>query len=267
MLMSVKQNMKKVLSYLGFEIINKKLIEQAEDPYFVLSKILSNYDVETIIDAGASIGSTSLNFAKLFPQACVHAVEPYPPFYKKLSELTKIKKQVKPHQLAFAEKSGNKFLNINRSEGTNSLLDCHPDSSKVFSDLLEKKGQIKVATETIDNFIESQLIDRVDILKLDLQGYELFAIEGCTKSLNLGKIKIILCEIIFDKLYKTQPFGSKLLDKLISGYDFKFYNLYQPHYHHGQLIQIDALLLHSSIIHNVKSSIINNFHPYSKFIK
>ena len=79
--MSVKQNMKKVLSYLGFEIINKKLIEQAEDPILFYREILLIM-IETIIDAGASIGSTSLNFAKLFPQACVHAVEPYPPFLK-----------------------------------------------------------------------------------------------------------------------------------------------------------------------------------------
>ena len=264
--MPVKKYFKKVLSCLGFEIINKKLIEQADDPYFVLSKILREYDVKTIIDAGASIGSTSLKLANLFPQACVHAVEPYPPFFKELSELAKINKQVKPHEMAFAEKSSRTFLNINRSEGTNSLLDCHPNSSKVFGDLLVKKGQIEILSETIDNFIQSQLIDKVDILKLDLQGYELLAIEGCSNSLHLGKIKVILCEIIFEDIYKGQTRPYDLINFLIKEHSFKFLNFYQKNYHQGRLLQADVILFHESLLNTIQNNCQNSFHPYSNLL-
>ena len=263
--MSVKKYIKRIFSYLGFEIINKKLIEQADDPYFVLSKILKEYDVKTIIDAGASIGSTSLNLANLFPQACVHAVEPYPPFFEKLSKISKNQKRVKPHQLAFAEKNGITHLQINKSEGTNSLLKYHPNSTAVFGNHLEKKGEIEVKSLTIDHFIQSQLIDRVDILKLDLQGYELLAIEGCSQSLQLGKIKVILCEIIIDKLYENQPVCTTILDKLVKEFNFKLFNFFQPHYHHGKLIQFDALFIHSDLMDCVNNSVKNTFHSYSRF--
>lgn len=265
--MSVKKYIKRIFSYLGFEIINRKLLEQADDPYFVLSKILKGHHIKTIIDAGASIGSTSLKLANLFPEACVHAVEPYHPFYKKLSEISKFTKQIKSHQLAFAEKCGSTYLNINKSEGTNSLLNCNPNSSAVFGNLLVKKGGVEVKTETIDKFLQRNDIDQVDILKLDLQGYELFAIEGCSKSLQLDKINVILCEVIIDNLYENQPVWSTLLDKLVRKFNFTFFDFYQPHYHHGQLIQFDALFIHSNIIKDVKNSVKVSFHPHSKYTK
>lgn len=263
--MTAKLYIKKLLNGIGFEIFNKKLLEKTDDPYFVLSKVLMDYEVRTIIDGGASIGSTSLKLAKLFPKACIHSIEPYPPFFEKLSKISKNQKRVKPHQLAFAEKNGITHLQINKSEGTNSLLKYHPDSTAVFGNLLEKKGEIEVKSVTIDHFIQSQLIDKVDILKLDLQGYELLAIEGCLQSLQLRKIKVILCEIIFDKLYENQPLCTTLLDKLVNNFNFKLFNFFQPHYHHGKLIQFDALFIHSDLMDCVNNSVKNTFHSYSRF--
>lgn len=263
--MSAKLYIKKLLSGIGFEIFNKKLLEKADDSYFVLSKLLLDYEVRTIIDGGASIGSNSLKLANLFPKAFIHSIEPYPPFFQKLSEISKIQKRVKPHQLAFAEKNGTTHLKINKSEGTNSLLQNRLDSSAGFGKLLQNKGEIEVRSVTIDHFIESQFIEKVDILKLDLQGYELFAVEGCKKSLQQGKIKVILCEIIIDKLYENQPFGTTLIEKLVREFDFNFFNFFQPHHHHGRLIQFDALLIHSDLMVGVNNSSKESFHPYSKF--
>jgi len=48
-------------------------------------------------------------------------------------------------------------------------------------------------------------------------------------------------------------------------YDFKLFNLYQPHYHHGYLCQADALLLHSSISSATKLKAQQFFHPNSNF--
>ena len=60
--------------------------------------------------------------------------------------------------------------------------------------------------------MQENKIESVDILKLDLQGGELDALDGASKSLKEGKIKCILCEVMFECHYYNQPSAGKLLN-------------------------------------------------------
>ena len=82
----MKKIVKKILSLLNYSIISNKLFDDSDDPMFVLSKILEPNKVNMIIDGGASIGDTSQSFSKLFPNALVHAFEPFPPFLDALQK-------------------------------------------------------------------------------------------------------------------------------------------------------------------------------------
>ena len=77
---------KKILKALNYSIISNKLYDDSDDPMFVLSKILDPQTVKTIIDGGASIGETSMVFSKLFPNAIVHAFEPFPTLLNSLKK-------------------------------------------------------------------------------------------------------------------------------------------------------------------------------------
>ena len=75
--MTTKLYIKKLLNPFGFEIFNKKLLEKADNPYFVLSKVLKDYNVKTIIDGGTSIRSNGLILAKLFHPSRFYFLIPY----------------------------------------------------------------------------------------------------------------------------------------------------------------------------------------------
>jgi FkbM family methyltransferase len=263
MLNFVKRTLRTSLDAFGFELRRKKQFEQADDPYHALPLLLDSKEVTTIIDAGASIGDISLKLANLFPLATVHAIEPYPPFHERLESIAAKNERIRAEKLALSDKNGSKFLQINKSEGTNSLLKSNEDGKKIYGDQLATTGKIKVKSQTLDYFIHEHAIEQVDLLKIDLQGSELPALLGASKALSKGTIKCILCEIMFHPSYESQSSAAAILHDLTEKHDYHSFNLYQPHYHHGYLLQTDALLFHSSIHSVAMKKARLAFYPHS----
>jgi len=259
----IRNSIRSLIDALGFELRRKKQFEQADDPYHALSLLLGAKEVTTIIDAGASIGDISQKLATLFPLATVHAIEPYPPFHECLESIASKNKRIRPAKLALSDGNGSKFLQVNKSEGTNSLLISNEEGKKIYGDLLSTTGEIKVKSQTLDDFINEHAIEQVDLLKLDLQGSELPALTGASKALSEGTIKYILCEIMFHPSYESQSSAAAILHDLTEKHDYHLFNLYQPHYHHGYLLQTDALLFHSSIHSIAREKAHLAFHPHS----
>ena len=266
MLNSIKCFIKNKINKLGYEIHNSDRISSSDDPIFILSKLLSIDEVRYIIDGGASIGNTSIQLSNLFPKAKVFSIDPYPPFFNALTRASKLNPNISAHNTALSNYDGISTLNINMSEGTNSLLDIKDENSKVFGNLLAKKDQIEVVCTTLDSFTEENSIENVDILKLDLQGHELKALEGASKILQKQKVGILLCEIIFEDIYEDQTRPYELINFLIKEHSFKFFNFYQKNYHQGRLLQTDIILFHESLLEIIKNNCENSFHPYSNLL-
>lgn len=266
MVKTFKNIFKLSLDKLGYEVRNKSQFEKSDDPFCILSKVLDPISIKTIVDAGASIGKTSQKFSQIFPDAIVHAIEPYPPFYECLQKIASINKNISIHNFALSDLDGTEYLKVNQFEATNSLLHTNKKSEKIFDDLLKTKEELLVKTIKIDSFFQSQELKNIDILKLDLQGFELTAMKGALQTLNRNQIGVILCEVIFADLYQNQNSPIQLLQYLVEDHSFKIFNFYQHHHHHGQLVQVDAILLHSSIIKKIQSKLSQSFFPHSRIL-
>ena len=266
MLNSIKSFIKETLNNFGYELQKSELLTASDDPFFVLSKLLCSDQVKCIVDAGASIGETSKQLSKFFPKAKIYAIEPFPPFFKTLSCLQKDKYNISAHKIALSDFNRTSKLNINKSEGTNSLLDSNFEYSEVFDNLLKKEDQIEVICTTLDSFTEENKIEFLDIIKLDLQGYESKALEGASNFLKNHKVGVILCEIIFEDIYKGQSNPFELINYLVKKHSFEFFNIYQKIYHKGKLIKADAILIHKSKFDETWTNCEKNFHAHSKFL-
>jgi FkbM family methyltransferase len=132
--------------------------------------------------------------------ARVIGFEPNPTEYRKLRDSAQ-----KDHvYLPYAIGDGNDaVLNICQSPGMTSLLEPNLELLKLFHGYGEW-GQIAervpVATRRLDDVTE---IDRVDYLKLDVQGSELAVLRGGARTLQ--KTLIVHLEVPFVPLYKEQP--------------------------------------------------------------
>jgi FkbM family methyltransferase len=262
----IRKAISSFLNYSGFELRRKTQLERADDPYYVLSLLLNRKEITTIIDGGASIGDTSLILSDLFPDAEVYAFEPYDPFVEILKEKTKDRSRIRIESFALDEVEGSRTMIVNESEGTNSFFSANQSKNQPYGDLLRKKGEIEVTSKTLDQWAVDNQINVIDLIKLDLQGNELAALRGAISQLSSKNVKAILCEVSFIPQYENQPIASEVMT-MINSYDFDLFNLYQMHYHHGQLIQADALFLHKSIYKKSIKATKALFLPHSRFLR
>jgi len=148
----------------------------------------------TVIDIGAHIGIYSLLMAKAVgPKGCVYAFEPVPRFYERLLANIALNGaiNIKPFQIAISDKNGEMeffivlptlFAPFN--EGSSSMFLCTPRSRS-----------IKVSMETLDSFLERQGIEKVDAIKIDVEGAELKVIRGARKLLSRPDKPLLMLEI------------------------------------------------------------------------
>ena len=89
------------------------------------------------------------------------------------------------------------------------------------SNLISKVSEIKQIT--IDSYVKANDIKRIDLLKIDTQGYEKECLLGAKNSLKLGIIKMLKLEIMFSNYYSKNssffeieniinPLGYRLLN-------------------------------------------------------
>lgn len=125
-----------------------------------------------IVDAGAHIGTDTIEMAKRWPAARVHSFEPIPSVFERLKTDTSRFPNVTCYQMALSDHSGEStmFVSGGTSDGSSSLLppkehlNTHPE--------VTFEEQIKVKVLTLDDWAKEYGIERVDALWLDLQGAE-----------------------------------------------------------------------------------------------
>ena len=161
-----------------------------DEEYLALVNLIQNenYKPKTLIDCGANVGYTSLYLASFFKFDKIISVEPNPETFDILSyNLKKLELQ----SSIILEKKGvwstTTYLSVNKE-----FRDGRAWSYSLYEDKL--KGTIPVIS--LNDLINLNAIDRIDILKIDIEGSEanIFKDEKNIK-LFLAKTKYIAIEI------------------------------------------------------------------------
>lgn len=196
-----------------------------------------NTEFPLIIDGGANNGSTTAFFLKQYKNPTIHAFEPIPELATAIEATYASKKNVNIHCNALGGEKKRILFNIVNNIGSSSIL-MPTDINRGYHG---SKMNVTQTLEVEQIRLDEVLNEDIDILKLDLQGYELEALKGCERI--FGRIKTITTEIEFVPLYEGQPlFGD--IDVFLRNKGFKLSNLYELYtYPDGQLTSGDALYL------------------------
>ncbi|MEM6843551.1 MAG: FkbM family methyltransferase [Bacteroidota bacterium] len=193
-----------------------------------------------IVECGASTGPIIEKYLSLFDDPIVYAFEPQPKFVEILT--AKFSGNPNIHIFRKAVGASNDILQFNvlSRNTSSSFLNPTPTNKNYHPEEMERSSVIEVEQVRIDKVIQDS---QIDLLKLDLQGYELEALKGCEKVLD--KIKIITTEIEFIPLYEGQPlFGD--IDAFLRNNHFCLFNLYELYTQKdGQLTAGDAIYLNT----------------------
>ncbi|MEM1546066.1 MAG: FkbM family methyltransferase, partial [Candidatus Methanomethylicia archaeon] len=89
----------------------------------------------------------------------------------------------------------------------------------------EANTSINVQLATLDDLVESLKLQRVDFIKIDVEGYEVEVLKGMINTLTMFK-PVIVMEVLNSNIMEVK----KILSKL--GYNVKtFPDLFTQHYH------------------------------------
>ena len=227
----VKHMMKKIkdtLKYLSRKYLDYdpslrkvRISDDFVDQKTILSKL---HNVEIIFDVGANVGQTTQKYRKLFPEASVYGFEPFPEVFAKYLRAFAGDRQVHPENIALSNKNGDAKFFLNSLHYTNSLL---PNNTRYTAAMgsYEPVATTRVKTETLDSYCIAHTIERIDILKMDVQGGELLVLEGAREYLRSGRITLIYAEVEFVPIYENQPLLDDL-ERFLKQYGYALHKIY-----------------------------------------
>jgi FkbM family methyltransferase len=206
------------------------------DMHRLLGLLKINYPV--IVDGGACVGTTLKKILRRRPGARVHAFEARPDLARKLADRYKQRKHVTVYNQALANKQGNIKFNITKYIGTGSTLVPSQQSKRFNKQKVSIVKNVKVQSVRLDKSLK-----HVDVLKLDVQGSELSALEGSKKLFD--QMKLIIIEVMFYQAYNNQPLFSDL-DLFLRKNRFQLFNFYELSTNKsGKLTAGDALYINT----------------------
>jgi FkbM family methyltransferase len=239
----LKKQVQRTLNRLGYEI-QRPAHGLHGDAFEAQAALLGPARTRLVFDVGANVGQTSLRYHRMFPDAVIHAFEPFDESYDRLCRAVAGVPNIRPIRAAVADRSGSRQLRVNRTSSTNSLLDVSPGAGKsVDPHLMALIGQSEVRVITLDEYSAAEGIDRVGVLKLDVQGSELLALHGAESMLSSARIDLVYTEVLYSELYQGQAGFCDIFNAL-GHHSYVLYGLYDMNYgRNGMLSWSDALFV------------------------
>jgi len=174
--------------------------------------------INCFVDIGANIGYYSTSAALINKEIKIYAIEPSVSVIKYLKqniEINGLENQIKTFQIALSDSENQidffelynpKYPNIDNLSGE------HNSGTKKISNT----NKYKVNSISFDAFCSKEKIEKIDLIKIDTEGYEAVILEHSQQVIERDK-PIIICETLFNKIEPQ-------LEKLMLNQGYKLFN-------------------------------------------
>jgi FkbM family methyltransferase len=160
-------------------------------------KRLSYSPIKEIWDVGAHKGETTLKFAEDFPIALIRSFEPVFENYCSLRNNCSHLKNQSSHNIALGEENKKTKIFLQGASVIHSLRDdLNKPSAK------DSKSE-DIEVKTIDHVINDFKTARIDLLKIDVEGYEKSVLKGAEYCLENKLINFIYLETGLDDRFNS----------------------------------------------------------------
>lgn len=196
--------------------------------------------LHSVIDAGACVGHWTRLLRRVFPDARVLMIEPQQQHAEALTE--------------FASKTGGRFVVASSLLGPPGLKDAAfvvlddglggTGSSVLAENSNVPRHVVTLPVVTLDDLIRQHRMPPPDLIKLDVQGYELEVLKGAASAL-------LTCQFVLMEV-SLWPYnqGSPLLAEVVGWMDahgFRAYDIFDiSRRGDGVLVQVDILFVNKS---------------------
>ncbi len=184
----LKNAFRRVLSATGYEIYRRPHLPKGADAFESLRSHWPQWRPRVIFDVGANVGQTVARLRPLFPAATIHSFEPVPATFTALQTKTRGDANVHCHALALADRAGETWIQLHESSDQNSLV---PELSGTTG---ANGPKVRLELDTLAAFCARNGITRIDLLKIDVEGFEMAVLQGAAPLLAAGAIDYLVIE-------------------------------------------------------------------------
>lgn len=226
--MGVREIVNSMLAPLGMRMVNARWGPRGEWAPFRRVRDLG-FQPRQIVDAGAFRGFWTRECLAVFPDAQYFLVDPLPENAPYLQALAKEKPNCRVFHGGLGEEAA-----------TRTFFRDGMRSSLLKSDVFKQPQQLSIDIRTLDSFLDSADLQPPDIIKADVQGYELQVLRGARRCLESAKL--VLLEVSFREFYVGNPMAHDVIAQL-SDWGFGILDICTYHVdgRNGELLQSDLL--------------------------
>jgi len=165
---------------------------------------------DIVFDVGTNVGETLLHFGKLVGDGgCVYGFEPDEKNFENVQQNIALNDFENLHVFNLGvsdRKASEKLYRVDEHNlGMNRILS--DEEAKGFQDF------VTIETDTLDHIVSENGISQVDVIKIDIEGYEMHALRGARQMLERFKPKLFV-EVGYSRLIKNGTSPTELVSFL-----------------------------------------------------
>lgn len=218
----------RVLSPLGLKVVNAGWGPRGFAASFC--KLASmGIRPKNILDIGAANGVWTEECLAIFPDAHYALIDPLQENVTALASLASRNRNVRYLLTAVGAQRGTLHLHV------------HGDQSSFLSSEYDASAHLRaIPVTTIDALLQQGSLEAPDIIKADVQGFELEVLKGAQAALK--NAEFVLLEVSFRAIYAGCPLAHDVIAAMAQ-YGFRIYDVcsYAQRPHDGELAQADIL--------------------------
>lgn len=230
----------RVINRVGYDL--RRVPAPYGDAFAAQAALLRGVGWPVICDVGAHIGKTARRYLRLLPTAQLYCFEPFPASREAFRARVGSPANVRLIAAAVADTPGERTFHVNENSSLNSLLPA-VTKGRMYHHASKDLGTIRVPVTTLDEFTATERIERIHVLKIDVEGGERQALRGARTLLAAGRIDLIYVELGIAVRKQGEAYMWDVCTDL-AGLGYRLFNLYDlQHAKDGQLRRADALFL------------------------
>lgn len=155
-----------------------------------------------IIECGGHLGIDTVQLCQIFKEGTVHCIEANPTLYQNLEKQMSVLPNLKVYHNALSNVNGtiDFYIDCNKEgdAGASSILEA---TTSYLTNYIKEEHKITVPSITMSQFMLENKIPRVDLLWLDVEGFEYYILENSLDALQ--NISYIYTEVNFQEFRKN----------------------------------------------------------------